>query len=211
MHVPLALLTERVCFVDPAAGKSALKTQSARAAVVTIGRDPDGYIFCLEAWAARCSTETFVARIFAIAERWTPRVIGVEANAMQVLFGDMLAREARAQGRRLPLVPVYQPPQLKKDFRIRTTLQPLLAAGRIILGPDQEALRDELLGFPQLPTKDLVDAFASAIALLPARAPKAQRADEAAALASYLRETGAPAGYIAARVAALTENHDRFS
>jgi hypothetical protein len=150
-----------------------------------------------------------VDRIFDTFERWHPRVIGIEANAMQLLFGNMVDREARQRGIRLPTVPIYQPPTVKKPFRIRAALQSVIAQGRLVVGAEQRELWVELISFPQGPTCDLVDALASAVVLLPARVLPQQRQDEIAGLASYLRQSGMPARYIEERVAEVKAQAER--
>lgn len=182
-----------VGFTDPSGGKSGsakLKRTSARSSVIVIGVDDVMRIFVLHAWAMRCPTDTYVEHIYKIHDDLHPKMFGVEANAMQSLFGDMLAREARALKKRIPFVPVQQPTKIDKRWRIRTSIQPVVAEGRLFVQENQLELKAEISTFPMSPTVDLIDALASAIALAPQRAPRVVRDDRRDELAAYLRASG---------------------
>ena len=194
-------LTEAYAFCDPASGKQQLRRVRARSAIVVIVPDWLQRIFVFYAWAKRCSTDTLIKEILSVNERFKVKLFGVEANAMQSLFVDALRREARHLEKRLPLVPVTQSTKVEKDWRIRSVLQPIIAHGRLFVQPDQHELANELATFPMSATKDLVDALASAISLVPAKSTRKQKDGEQAALARYLRETGASPRHIEERLA----------
>lgn len=192
--------TDTVGFVDPASAKSVLKSQRARAAIVIVSQDRFRRIFVRACWAEATTANALTDKIFELNAKWRPHPFGCEANAMQILFAESVLREARLRDVNLPLVPVYQPPQQKKAYRIRQALQPLVASGRLFLGAGQQELEHELVSFPQHPRVDLVDALASAVTLLPKRSLPQQDADDRHGLASYLRQSGIPEERIAERV-----------
>jgi len=193
---------ERYAFADPASGKRRVKKARARQAIVVIGVDYLLRIFVLFAWAGHYVTSRFRDKILDVMEKFSPRRFGIEANAMQELFGDEVIERAKERfGTARGFVEVYQPTKIEKDFRIRTTLEPVLNDGRLFVNASQIELISELRGFPTAATKDLVDALASAITLIPRRPPQVRRSAEAVALADYLRRSGAPSWYIEQRVA----------
>lgn len=197
-------LVDRVGFVDPASGKNQeLKKVRARSAIVVVGQDALARIFVLYAWADRVSPTVLSAKIIEVADALKPRTFGIEDNAMQFLFADLVMRDARQLESRVKFLPVTQPTRIEKDFRIRTTLQPVIARGRLFVRADQRELLQEIEAFPNSMTKDVVDALASAVNILPRRVAPVQRRDEAEALARYLRESGAPPDYIEQRLAEL--------
>lgn len=200
LPMKLADLYDVTAFVDPAASKSPLKKQRAQAAIVVVAQDEQRHVFVRYSWARQCHTDELSEKIFDVNAKFLPRTFGAEANAMQILYGESLQREARQRGVKLPLVPVYQPPQQKKEWRIRAALQTLIAEGRLLLRYEDDELRQQLLRFPQALRVDLVDALASAVTLLPTRPLPAQRADARAGLASYLRASGIPPAEIARRL-----------
>lgn len=157
----------------------------------------------LYAWADRCPTDLYVKKIYEANTNFTPKLFGVEANAMQALFGDMLAREAKALKMRVPFVPVPQSTKVDKRWRIRTTLQPVIAEGRLFLQANQLELQAELATHPMAPTVDMIDALASAVALAPKRASRVVRDERVDALMDYLRRSGASPAYIQERMRQL--------
>lgn len=189
--VDLATLTDTVFFCDPSGGKDTIKRARARSAIVGVAQDDDARIFVLHAWAARVKAGTLLEKILEVNEEFRPRRFGIEANAMQVLFTDLVRREARFRETRLSLYPVQQPTRVDKFFRLRSTLQPVIGFGRLFVQAHQVELKEELRAFPMGETVDLVDALASAVELLPRKAGAGDRAkDDEVRYEEYLREVG---------------------
>lgn len=191
---------ERWAFTDPASGKSVLKKVRARQAIIVIAVDWLQRIFVLFTWAGRIPTSRYLDKIIKICDDFQPRQFGIEANAMQSLFADLVTDAAKQRMKRLSFIPVTQPTRIDKDFRIRTTLEPVISDGRLFIQESQVDLQGEIRSFPTGLTKDLVDCLASAIALVPRRPLPVQQNEEANQLASYLRSTGAPPWYIQKRI-----------
>ena len=205
MKVSIEHLKERYFFLDPAGRRKPeqLKKIRARAAIVGIAVDDLRRIFVIEAWAEKASALTIRDKVFELNATWTPRAFGCEANAMQELYAEMLMIEAKRQNLRLPMTEVYQPTNIEKTFRIRTTLAPVVGFGRLFLREDHHELYRELTTFPMCQTFDLVDALASVCAMVPpvSRIRHADAAREAHA--TYLRGSGYPAHLIESRLTEL--------
>lgn len=191
---------ERYAFSDPASGKQKLKKVRSRQAIVVVGVDFLLRIFVLLAWAGRLTTSKFRDKLLSIHDEFKPRRFGIEANAMQELFGDLVIEKAKEEFGASRFMPIHQPTRIEKEFKIRTALEPVIADGRLFLQDDQVELRSEVASFPTGHFKDLVDALASAIMLIPRRFPQQEKRQETEALAKYLRDTGAPAWYIQQKV-----------
>lgn len=191
-------LIDTVAFVDSASGKKARESKRglARSADVVVATDSLARIYVLHAWAARVPTTDHIDRIFKLVEDFHPRVIGIDASAMQSLFADALNREAKHRARRLPLMPISMPTNVDKDVRIRTALQPILAAGRLFVQPGAREMLAELESFPGGATKDLCDALAEATKLLRRVGAAQQAQTDGRARLDWLKESGAPAFYI---------------
>ena len=198
IEIPFSDFTERYAYVDPASGKKAseMKKVRARSAIVVIAPDWMGRVFVLEAWAARCSTDDLIEKMYSVHDAFKLKVMGGEANGLQSLFQDAVIRDARLRGKQLPLQPIMQPTKIDKDWRIRNRLGPVLSSGRLFVRDDMTELKTEIAGFPLTPFKDLIDALASAIALMPVRATRPEKDRETEKLLSYLRQSGAPASHI---------------
>ena len=200
---------ERFAFSDPAGGKqkaAAAKHKKIRAlqAAIVIGVDHLTRIFVLHCWAGRLPASQYLDKLISICENYTPRTFGIEANAMQGLFAELVHAEARKLGpHKNKFVPVDQPTKIEKFFRIRTTLEPVINEGRLFIPEHMTELLADIRGFPTIQHIDRVDCLASAVSLVPQRPVPQRTKDEADALASYLRSRGAPSHYIEQRIKEL--------
>jgi hypothetical protein len=111
---------------------------------------------------------------------------------MQVLFGSIVRDEAKARyGRGIKIVPIYQPTNVDKDYRIRTGIEPVILQGRFFLQSKEIEARTELNGFPTAKTKDIVDAMETCMnQVAPRRAAKKAEDREREEYAAYLRASG---------------------
>lgn len=188
-------------FVDPASGKVRVKRARARQAIIGIATDWLARVFVIFSWAGRYPASKFRDKIIDVYEKFNPRLMGIEANAMQSLFSDLVRDAARRKlGRSMRIVGVDQPTKIEKDFRIRMAIEPVIYDGRLFVPSKHDELLNELRGFPTARTKDLVDALASAISLMPKRAREQQKKEEIEHLAAYLRRSGMPPHLIEQRV-----------
>lgn len=184
-------------YADLAAGKDAKnKAHGARQAIVTAARDWYDRWFFLQTWAGRETTTDFKEKILETQRTYKPRLFGLEANGMQVLFGSLVREAAKLEFGNIKMIPVYQPTNVEKNFRIRTGLEPLIAQGRLfMLGAHTDAWA-ELRGFPTAATKDIVDAMETCVRMAPKR-PIGKRMDaKEAQYAKYLRSSRLPAHLI---------------
>lgn len=207
IRLTLDELRPLVAFCDPAGrhkGVAELKRVRARTALVVVGMDAYARKIVLEAQAGRWAATETIERMFELASRYRLNRFGVEANAMQECYAQMLADAAKRSGRYLPIEEFYQPTNVDKLWRIRSRLQPVLARGELVVDPHRHhELHVELASFPTGRTIDLVDALASALTLLPTRTAAISTAEERQKLADYLRRTGVAPGVIADRLAAF--------
>lgn len=206
-EIPVTALADIVTFCDPAGGKQTVKKSRARTAVVTVGQDWLQRIFVLNTWAERASTDRIIENIFRINALYRPLIFGIEENGLASLFGGSLRREARYTAQRINLQGVPQSNKIDKFFRNRSILQPVIAQGRLFMQDNQTELRTELTAHPMGQTVDLVDALASACALLPKRTAPAIRSEERDALARFLRQSGASPTHIEKRMREWDSKH----
>ena len=199
-------------FVDPA-GKpkpgERLRKARSRQAIIVIHSDWLSRIFVRVAWAGRLPASRFTQKIISIYQQHLPRICGIEANAMQELYADMVIDKAREKMDQVAMYPVYQPTKVEKKWRIRNVLEPVINEGRLFILGSMPELEAEIRGFPTAEYADLVDALASAIALVPRRTRQKQENLEISEQLRYLRETGAPAHYIERRKIELEQENAR--
>jgi len=192
--IPLESL-EIYAYADLAAGKDARnKRRRARQCIVVGARDWFDRWFFPHIWAGRETASTFKDMILNTQEEWNPRRFGLEANGMQVLFGRLVREEALLRFGNIKMLPIYQPTNVEKTYRIRTGFEPLILQGRCFLQENEIEARAEIAGFPTAATRDIIDAMETLVNRV---APKqtVQRAEdhEEAEYAKYLRASGMPA------------------
>ncbi len=209
MKEKLSLKTlDLYAFTDPASAKGRVRKIRARQAIIVIATDWLLRVFVVFAWAGRLPTSRYIDKLMTVGEtfiKYNLRRFGVEANAMQSLFADVVAAEARKRLKRIPFVGIYQSTKTDKDFRIRTAVEPVINHGRAFIQDKQIELESELKGFPTAATKDLVDCLASAISMVPARPSIVQKNEEVEALADYLRRSGMASWMVQQRILEVME------
>lgn len=198
-EVPIEQL-QHYAFLDPASGKQVMKRVLARSAIVVVGVDALTRIFVRYAWADRVSPSKILDKVFEVNDRFKPRRFGCEANAQQSLFAGSILHDAKWRNKRIPISPIYQPTNLDKDFRIRTLIQPVMAQGRLFLADEHYELKLEVQSFPLSALKDLIDALASVIDMVPKQATGRQNTAEIEELAAHLRASGVPPHLIERRI-----------
>jgi predicted phage terminase large subunit-like protein len=190
-------------FCDPAGGPRAGRSQSglSRAAIIVLGQDDLERVFILDVFIRRIPPDQLIDHIFATHQRWSPAVFGIDSSGPQLEFAQIVQREARERGFRVPLRFVAQ--RENKTFSIETSLQPLSSAGRLMFMQtgDWRALKDEFTSFPDGMYRDGLDALANAIKLLPTVLPAHLRAMSRSQLETYLTRTGMPRDQIIERLA----------
>lgn len=194
-------------FTDPASGRSrsgssAASVKQSKQAITVVAVSPHTHIFAAYAWMGKLPTTAYVDKLLKVHSQFTPKTFGIEANAMQSLFADIVRAEAKKQLQRVSFLPISQPTNIDKKFRIRTRLEPVINYGRLFLGPRMIELESGLRGFPAADEYlDLIDCFASCIGLVPKKPDSVTKNEELASLAKYLRDTGAPSWHIERRIA----------
>jgi len=185
------------CFLDPAGGKATQDKAKARSAIVGVSMDPANRVFIRKVWAERCSTEKIYNKIYEFNAELRPDIFGIEANAQQSLFADSVIKDAREKKLQVPIAHIVHPTNINKDFRIRTYLQPLVSEGRLFMQKEEHSeLFKEITAFPMSRLKDIIDALASAVSLLPRYYSIDECGEDAKAHLKYLRDSGAPASYV---------------
>lgn len=190
IEIPLHLV-DVVAFADPAGSKTEVKKVQARSAIAVIAGDSRDRVYTLDVWSARTTTDKFVEKMFELFATWRPRVFGVEANAMQSLFADMLRRECKLRGTPIPFVNVTQPTRVDKPFRNRSALQGIINEGRFLMLKDaQVEARNELESHPMCAQFDMVDSVASAVGLLRRTPRETAKAGELLSMRRHLLASG---------------------
>ena len=180
-------------YLDPASGRKEAKRPGARSALIVACHCPPAFVLILHAWAARASTTEITQEIFHIHTIFRPVQIAVETAGQQYLLYSHLIDEAMRQGIKLPLVEGKQYTEDAKDARITESIQPLTVQGRLCIQSHHTLLRDELADYPRGATKDLLDALAGCLSIMPKPQPILGHQDSRQAVLDYLARANASA------------------
>ncbi|MBN1903247.1 phage terminase large subunit, partial [Candidatus Sumerlaeota bacterium] len=124
-------------FLDSAMGGSGKGGRSRGgdfAAIVTVGRDSNGYIYVLDAWLKKTPPTKQIARIFELHNRFSYHQFGFEGNCFQSLLRLPLEEEKEKRKNAggkwdVPIIEVTH--KVKKEARIMS-LEPLISNGWIL-------------------------------------------------------------------------------
>lgn len=182
-------------YADLAAGKDTRnRRRRARQSIVIGARDWLDHWFWLYIWAGRLTASQFKDLILDTQGRWNPRRFGLEANGMQVLFGNLVREEAKIRFGNIKMIPIYQPTNVEKTYRIRTGFEPVILQGRCFLQEKEIEARAEIAGFPTAATRDIIDAMETLVSrVAPKQHVKIVKDREEEEYAQYLRASGMPA------------------
>ena len=182
----LSTLPRPYAYLDPASGRKEARRPGARTALVVAGHCPPAMVLVWYVWAARASTTEITAQVFLVNDLFHPTQIAIETAGQQYLLYSHVMDEAVRRGIRLPLVEGKQYTEDAKDARIKEAIQPLSAQGRLCFQSHHTMLRDELADFPYGATKDLLDALAGCLSLMPKPQPVLAAQENRQAILDYL-------------------------
>lgn len=148
---------------DPAISE---KAQACRSAITVAGISPYQKMFILEYWVGRQGDPYVLCEtILRLADKWQPRVVGVEGVAYQQALKPFLERQMESSGRWHPVILLKPDRNEKKDQRI-LSMQPFFRSGQVYIQRGMFELIEEYESFPNGRTRDILDALAYAIRLL---------------------------------------------
>jgi phage terminase large subunit-like protein len=170
------ITTTRYVIVDPITAKPTSSTSKDRGVVLVVGVDKAGtwYVLDYKLYDRAKEAELFHG-IFEKCDRWSTSNVGWETVAYQLQGRYNLEEEAKRTGRRLRITEL-RPGHTKKDVRIRSLI-PYFERGQIFIKPWMSELLHELYRFPHGETKDILDALAYMIKMIPVKSSRRWRGD----------------------------------
>lgn len=143
--------------VDPSLGETIKSDESA---VVTVGINSKGQVFVLDAWLQRIDPVNLSEKIFDMNERFSPKLISIEANAFQKSLRYFIDAEAARRHTYLHIEDYLASNKKTKEARIRGALQPYFSTGQIFIRANQTDLLEQYLQFGRTDRDHLMDALA---------------------------------------------------
>jgi len=191
-QIKLEALGRPYAYLDPASGRKQARRPGARSALVVVCHAPPAFVYLHYVWAARASTTEITEQVFFVHATFSPVQIAIETAGQQYLLYSHLVDESLRRGIRVPLVEGKQYSEDAKDARISESLQPLIAQGRLVIQSHQLEAKQELTDYPRGATKDILDALAGAISIMPKPQAVLGHQDPRQAVLEYLARAHVP-------------------
>lgn len=154
-----------VGFVDPSMGKKG----GDFSAIISLGADPVGYIYVLDADIKRRHPDIIINDVILKNETYRYRLFGVETNQFQEYFKDTMQKKIKelAEVQKIKTVLNLKEVNQHSDKILRIqSLQPDVKSGRLRFKRGQHVLLEQLINFPSAAHDDGPDALESAVNLL---------------------------------------------
>lgn len=141
---------------DPAVSQSESADDSS---MLTVGVDNSDNWWVLETRKEKWTTGELIENLFSAYKQWKPITMTLEViGQAQGIMMPIHAEEDRRKTY-LPLVEITVRPQVKKEIRIRSVLQPRFERGKIYIRNDMFELEEQILKFPRGKHDDMIDAL----------------------------------------------------
>lgn len=159
---------------DPAVSQSESADYSC---ILTIGVDPDNNWYVLEVRRDKWTVGTLIEQLFAVNEMWHPITMSIEVIGQAQGLMTPIHDEEDRRNKYLPLFEVTSRPDIKKEMRIRSVLQPRFERGKIFIRREDFELEEEILKFPRSKHDDMIDAMTDMdlIAFTPEKQEEAEK------------------------------------
>jgi hypothetical protein len=113
----------------------------------------------LETRSGKWTTGELIEELFAVNGQWRPQTMTIEViGQAQGIMMPIHAEEDR-RNIYLPLMEITVRPQIKKEIRIRSVLQPRFERGKVYIKSDMFDLEEQILKFPRGKRDDMIDAL----------------------------------------------------
>jgi predicted phage terminase large subunit-like protein len=152
--LPANLNIFAVC--DPAVSQS---EQSDYSCILVIGVSPENDWYVLEMRREKWTVGELIEQLFAVNELWKPVTISIEMIGQAQGLMTPIRDEEDRRNKYLPLFEINARPDIRKEMRIRSVLQPRFERGKIFIQREMFELEDEILKFPRGKHDDMIDAM----------------------------------------------------
>lgn len=153
-QLPSSLNIFSVC--DPAVSQAETADESS---IITVGVDTDNNWWILETRSGQWTTFELIEQLFSVHAQWKPITMTLEVIGQAQ--GIMLPIHDEEDRRKiyLPLVEITSRPQVRKEIRIRSVLQPRFERGKVFIKKEMFDLEEQIIHFPRSKRDDMIDAL----------------------------------------------------
>jgi phage terminase large subunit-like protein len=141
---------------DPAVSQSEYADESS---IIIVGVDMENNWWILETRSGKWTTGELIEQLFAVNAQWHPTTMTIEVIGQAQGIMSPIHSEEDRRNIFLPLLEITVRPQIKKEIRIRSVLQPRFERGKVYMKSDMFDLEEQILKFPRGKRDDMIDAL----------------------------------------------------
>ena len=153
-EVPKDLQIFAAC--DPAVSQDVRADESS---IIIVGVDWENNWYVLETRSGQWTVGQLIDELFAVHSQWKPITMSIEVIGQAQGLMTPIHDEENRRNRYLPLVEIKARPQIRKEQRIRSVLQPRFERGKVFIGKDMFDLEEQILKFPKSKRDDMIDSL----------------------------------------------------
>jgi len=141
---------------DPAISQKDMADSSS---ITIVGIDSDNNWWVREVRRGKWLVSELVMQLFLVYKEWHPQAMSIETiGQAQGIMSPIWQMEGQEKIY-LPLTQIKARPQVTKEMRIRSVLQPRFERGKVFIKKDMYDLEEELLKFPLCDHDDIIDSL----------------------------------------------------
>ena len=141
---------------DPAVSQASYADYSC---ILIIGVDYENNWYVLDVLRDKWTVGGLIENLFAVNALWKPVTISIEVIGQAQGLMTPIHDEENRRNKYLPLYEITARPDVKKEMRIRSVLQPRFERGKIFIKRSMTDLEEEILKFPRSKHDDMIDAM----------------------------------------------------
>lgn len=141
---------------DPAVSQDVSADESS---ITTVAVDTNNDWYVVETRSGKWTVGQLIEELFAAYSQWQPMAMSIEVVGQGQGIMESIYQEENRRNTYLPLKEIKARPQVRKEMRIRSILQPRFERGKIFIRKDMVELEEQLLKFPRSKRDDIIDSL----------------------------------------------------
>jgi phage terminase large subunit-like protein len=141
---------------DPAVSQDVSADESS---ITIVGVDVNNDWYVMETRSGKWTVGQLITELFAVNDLWQPIGMSIEVIGQAQGLMTPIYDEENRRNKFLPLKEIKARPQVTKEMRIRSVLQPRFERGKVFIKKDMYDLEEQILKFPKSKRDDLLDSL----------------------------------------------------
>lgn len=139
--------------------KASISQMTDQAAIITVGIDSRANMWVLNAAHGNWSMNEMIERLFKEDREFNPELISIEVVGQAQLLTQRIREVEIQKNKFLPIKEIPSRYNIKKEVRIKASLQDRFQRNKVFLAPHMQDLEDQCLRYPRSKHDDLLDCL----------------------------------------------------